>query len=103
MSRGAIERYPAELTPLDEDGKPAGPDVTVFQLRPAEQEALIEWSGLAGVLLADAGVLLLDRGTVVVRLALGDFLIRNKDRLRVERDAYRLLATHRQRIGPTRD
>lgn len=95
MSRGAIEHYPARLTPVAEHGEPSGPDVEVFQLRPAEHAALIAWSGLPGVLLADAGVMLLDGDTVMFRLALGDFLIRDADGLRVETDAGQLFAAFR--------
>lgn len=90
-----IESYPATLVPVDDHGNPTeGELVEVFQLRPGDQNRLTLWSGVAGYPGADGGVLLLDGDTVVGRVQLGEFVVRDTSGLRVKSDAAALFRAY---------
>ncbi len=73
---GFIDTYPHTFHPVV-DGTPDDTrTVEVFQLRPGDQARLIDWSG-SGIALADGGVVLTSGATILGRLALGEFAVRD--------------------------
>lgn len=75
---GWVDTYPHRFLPV-RNGEIAGPAVEAFQLRPGDQQRLLDWVDRPGAVQADGAVIVVGK-----RVALGDYLVRDGDELRVE-------------------
>lgn len=73
-----VDTYPQRFLPV-RNGEIAGAAVEVFQLRPGDQQRLLDWAGRPGSTTPDGAVVVAGQ-----RVALGDYLLRDGDELRVE-------------------
>lgn len=72
-----VEMYPWPYHPVVDDEPDTSRTVEVFQLRAGDASRLIGWVAGTGIPLADGGVIVTDDTTVLGRMALGDFAVRD--------------------------